>query len=138
MTAFEAFKDEPLEDPNVRAAYEANRIRRELTTLRTARGILQREVAEQMKVGQPSISQFETETHDPRLSTILRYAAAIGVSVDVVISPSGVCSGCSHPKHGDTECGEITGYDHMNGDHECGCPGDAGEDDASHIEPTTL
>lgn len=122
-TKFEAFKDEHLKDPNVRAAYEANRVRRELTSLRSARGILQREVAEQMKVGQPSISQFETETHDPRVSTLLRYAAAIGVSVDIVISPSGVCHDCGHPKHGVDDCGEVVGYDHINGDHECGCAG---------------
>ena len=34
-----------------------------------------------------------------------------------------VCRGCDHAPHED-ECEEVVGYDHMNGDHECGCPGD--------------
>ena len=34
------------------------------------------------------------------------------------------CNGCGHPKHGNTECGAVTGYDHLNGDHECGCMGE--------------
>ena len=33
------------------------------------------------------------------------------------------CDMCGHENHHDTECGEVTGYDHLNGDHECGCPG---------------
>lgn len=35
-----------------------------------------------------------------------------------------VCPICRHAKHGDSGCEEITVYDHMNGDHECGCPGE--------------
>lgn len=34
-----------------------------------------------------------------------------------------LCDMCDHSLHHDTECGESTGYDHLNGDHECGCPG---------------
>lgn len=120
-TKFEAFKDEHLENPNARASYEAARAIRQLTGLRAATGMTQQQVAEKMRVKQPAVSQFERETHDPRISTFLRYAAAIGVSADLVISPSGVCGDCKHPDHGDTECGEIVGYDHLNGDHECGC-----------------
>jgi hypothetical protein len=33
------------------------------------------------------------------------------------------CDLCGHAKHDDAECGEVVGYDHLNGDHECGCPG---------------
>ena len=33
------------------------------------------------------------------------------------------CDMCQHSPHGDGECPESVGYDHMNGDHECGCPG---------------
>lgn len=33
------------------------------------------------------------------------------------------CDMCGHPSHGNTECDVETGYDHLNGFHECGCPG---------------
>lgn len=33
------------------------------------------------------------------------------------------CDLCDHPRHEGSECGEVVGYDHLNGDHECGCPG---------------
>lgn len=36
---------------------------------------------------------------------------------------AGRCDLCGHALHGDSECGEAVGYDHLNGDHECGCPG---------------
>jgi hypothetical protein len=34
--------------------------------------------------------------------------------------------------HGDTDCGEVVGYDHLNGDHECGC--DGGASDAAVVQ----
>lgn len=39
----------------------------------------------------------------------------------VTLAPS--CDMCGHDLHHDTDCGESTGYDHINGFHECGCPG---------------
>lgn len=41
------------------------------------------------------------------------------------------CADCGHPWHSDTDCGEVVGYDHLNGDHECGCPGRRGGADAT-------
>lgn len=35
------------------------------------------------------------------------------------------CKRCGHPEHERDECGVAIGYDHMNGDHECVCPGPA-------------
>ena len=34
-----------------------------------------------------------------------------------------VCDMCDHPLHGNSDCGVEAGYDHINGSHECGCPG---------------
>ena len=34
-----------------------------------------------------------------------------------------LCSRCKHNAHDSTECDHIVGYDHLNGDHECGCTG---------------
>jgi len=33
------------------------------------------------------------------------------------------CLWCGHPPHDGEECGAVIGYDHLNGDHECACPG---------------
>lgn len=35
-----------------------------------------------------------------------------------------LCEACEHPRHEEDDCEYITGYDHLNGDHYCGCPGD--------------
>lgn len=43
------------------------------------------------------------------------------------------CPLCKHAEHGDGECDKQVGYDHLSGDHECGCPGVMGlfRDDTS-------
>lgn len=33
------------------------------------------------------------------------------------------CAWCGHAPHEGVECGEVVGYDHLNGDHECECFG---------------
>jgi len=32
------------------------------------------------------------------------------------------CALCGHPEHSE-HCEQVTGYDHLNGDYECGCHG---------------
>lgn len=34
------------------------------------------------------------------------------------------CPDCMHSAHANTDCGAVVGYDHLNGDHECGCVGE--------------
>lgn len=43
----------------------------------------QKKIAKWMGVKQPVVSEFETETSDPRLSTLQRYARAIGGKIEV-------------------------------------------------------
>lgn len=70
-----------LADPQFRAAYEdateLHRILDTLVELRRARRLSQTQVAERMGVRQPTVSGFETESSDPRLSTLQRYARAV-------------------------------------------------------------
>lgn len=78
---FEQFLAEELADDEVRAAFEdaqsRNRIVDALVRMRHRLGLTQKDVANSMGVKQPTISGFETEASDPRISTIFRYARAV-------------------------------------------------------------
>lgn len=39
-----------------------------------------------------------------------------------------LCLGCGHDLHPAGDCEVATGYDHLNGDHFCGCGWDEGRD----------
>jgi transcriptional regulator with XRE-family HTH domain len=54
-----------------------------LTSLRTALGISQRQVATRMQTQQSAVSDLEKGDSDPRLSTLQRYARAIGCRLDL-------------------------------------------------------
>jgi transcriptional regulator with XRE-family HTH domain len=61
-----------------------------LTTLvaeRERRGWFRRHVAERMGATANNIHQVESERDEPRLSTFMRYARALGAALDVVIVP---------------------------------------------------
>ncbi|MDR1188372.1 MAG: helix-turn-helix domain-containing protein [Bifidobacteriaceae bacterium] len=52
-----------------------------LVAMRKRHGLTQAEVAERMGVTQPSVAQFERYDSNPTLSTIRRYAMAVGAVV---------------------------------------------------------
>lgn len=60
-----------------------------LVRARQDRGLTQTEVAEQMETTQSAVSNFERIGGDPKLSTILRYANAIGAQVRIGVSFNG-------------------------------------------------
>lgn len=78
-----------LQDPGFRAAYEdaeeRHRILDKLVALRRHRGLSQRGVADRMGVRQPTVSGFETEDSDPRLSTLQRYARAVEATLRLAL-----------------------------------------------------
>jgi predicted NBD/HSP70 family sugar kinase/transcriptional regulator with XRE-family HTH domain len=78
-------------DPVARAAYEDAAWRRAfLTRLAAMRGERrQREVATAMGTTQSAVSDLEQGRVDPRLSTLQRYARAIGTHVDVALVAHG-------------------------------------------------
>lgn len=84
VSSFDKLLSKKLEDPVFRAGFEDARVRRELVDelvkLREAAEITQTRLAEQMGVAQSTLSQFEQGT-DPRVSTIQRYARAIGYRI---------------------------------------------------------
>ncbi len=62
-------------------AADVQRLLDELVRFRKTSGLRQRDVAERMKVSQPTVSEFESESSDPRLATVQRYARAVGARV---------------------------------------------------------
>lgn len=57
-----------------------------LVKLRKALGLTQSEVARRMGVRQPTVSGFETESSDPKLSSLQRYARAVEAEIQFVVS----------------------------------------------------
>ena len=57
------------------------RLRRALVEARREAGMSQSEVADALGVKQSSVAAFERYDNDPRLSTIRRYALAVGVQI---------------------------------------------------------
>lgn len=56
-----------------------------LVARRKELGLTQGDVARRMHVGQPSVCMFEKGHMEPRLSTLMRYAQAVGASVSLEI-----------------------------------------------------
>lgn len=65
------------------SAILAGRLLGSLIAARKKAGLSQAEVARRMRVPQPAIVRLEAGTHSPTLTTLARYASAIGVDLDV-------------------------------------------------------
>lgn len=80
-TSFDNFLSRALADNATQDAYDdaqsRNRLVDRLVDLRRRLGLTQSHVASSMGVKQPTVSGFETEGSDPRLSTIQRYARSV-------------------------------------------------------------
>ena len=57
----------------------------ELVARRHAAGLSQGEVAERMGTSQPAVARLESGQVDARMSTVQRYAAAVGAQVNIEI-----------------------------------------------------
>lgn len=66
------------------ARYEARRqLLGRLTARRRALRIHQRDIAERLQTNQAAIARLEKGEHDPKLSTLTRYAAAVRMRLEV-------------------------------------------------------
>ena len=83
-------------------AAQDERLRHLLVRARKAAGMSQRDVAAALGIKQSSVAGFESHDNDPRLSTIRRYALAVGAHVEHRVSTpaSGVVpvQVVSHPR----------------------------------------
>lgn len=60
----------------------------ELVELRKLKGLTQRDVADRLGVDQSAIARIESGDRDPHLSTLRRYALAIGAEVEHKVTSS--------------------------------------------------
>lgn len=93
--------EESLQDPAYRAALEDADHRHHLidtlVALRKKLKLTQKEIARRMGVKQPTVSGFETEGSDPRLSTVQRYARAVEATVTFTLSTEAYCDWVVRP-----------------------------------------
>lgn len=64
-----------------------DQLRYELVMARKRAGLTQEQVAELTGVKQPTVAAFERYDNDPRLSTLRRYALAVGVLIKYDVEP---------------------------------------------------
>lgn len=77
--------DDPQFDEGYEDGYEAFKIGVMLKQAREAAGLTQAEVAERLHTQKSAISRIENHAEDVRLSTLERFASALGRSLEVSI-----------------------------------------------------
>ncbi|MGV0787669.1 helix-turn-helix transcriptional regulator [Mycolicibacterium sp. XJ2] len=93
-------------------AEEARRLVDSLIAIRKQRRLTQVQLADRMGVRQPTISGFEKEPSDPKLSTLQRYARALDIRLRVVLDH---CAGPASP--GWKQCSTYTGSTRRHSAH---------------------
>ena len=73
----------------LRAAQRRRRLLLTLAEQRKARNLSQTLVAAAMRTSQPTLARLETSAADTKLSTLERYAEALGYSVEYHLVPAG-------------------------------------------------
>ena len=69
----------------------------ELVAYRRAAGLSQSQVAERMGTSQPAVARLEAGDVDARMSTMQRYAAALGQQMELRLHPTGKPGKTGHP-----------------------------------------
>lgn len=87
MSSFQEFRDKQLEDPELRAEYDALEaeyaIVRAVFAARRETGLTQRELAEKSGISQADICKIETGNGNPTLKTLQRLAGAMGKNLKI-------------------------------------------------------
>lgn len=76
-----------LQDPNVKSTMLLSidawqNFHNALTDHRESAGITQTKVAQTLGITQPSVSAFESNNYDAKISTLISYAAAVGLEIE--------------------------------------------------------
>ena len=91
MTNFKAFLAEQLEDPEMKAEYEALEpefsIMQAMIDARKSSGLTQKQLAERTGIAQSDISKLEGGNANPSLRTLQRLAAGMGMRIKIEFQP---------------------------------------------------
>ena len=86
-TAWDDYLDQQLTDPSVRQAYEEETkvlsIGLQLANQRKRRGLTQAELAKKIGTSTPQLSRTERRPENVNMRTLIRYAEAVGMDLDV-------------------------------------------------------
>ena len=91
MTKFNDFLNEQLQDPEVKAEYDALEpefaIIQAMIDARKAKGITQKELSERTGLAQGDISKLENGNGNPSVRTLQRLASAMGMTLKIEFVP---------------------------------------------------
>ena len=92
MSKFNDFLNEQLQDPEVRAEYEALEpefsIMQAMIDARKSSGMTQKQLSEKTGIAQADISKLESGSANPSLRTLQRLAAGMGMRIKIEFQPS--------------------------------------------------
>ena len=86
-TAWDSYLDQQLADPTVRQAFEEETkvlgIGLQLADHRKRQGLTQAELAKKIGTSTPQLSRTEQRPENVNMRTLIRYAEAVGMSLDI-------------------------------------------------------
>lgn len=91
MSKFNDFLNEQLQDPEVRAEYEALEpefsIMQAMIDARKSSGMTQKQLSEKTGIAQADISKLESGSANPSLRTLQRLATGMGMRIKIEFQP---------------------------------------------------
>ncbi len=91
MTNFHDFLDEQLQDPEIKAEYDALEpefsLMQAMIDARKETGLTQKQLAERTGISQSDISKFESGGGNPSMKTLRRLATGLGMSLKIEFLP---------------------------------------------------
>jgi len=88
---FKRFKDKALQNHEIKAEYDTLaplfNIKKQLVVARLAKGVTQEQIALKIGTSKSNISRLESlnNTYMPNLGTLIKYAEALGLKLDIGI-----------------------------------------------------
>jgi len=90
-TAWDSYLDQQLADPTVHRAFEEETkvlsIGLQLANQRKKQGLTQAELAKKIGTSTPQLSRTERRPENVNMRTLIRYAEAVGMNLDVRLVP---------------------------------------------------
>lgn len=91
MSNYDTFREEMLNDPEIKAEYDALEpeyaIIRAMVDARKSTGLTQKELSERTGIAQSDISKFEKGGGNPSLKTLQRLADGMGMTLRIAFEP---------------------------------------------------